>query len=235
MLEQAGAHVVYGLVGLKTHARSCSSCARKPTASAATATSAPATTTRRPRRSTKTSACFSADPELGADLSELFNHLTGYSRPGELRRLIVAPSSLRPELTRAHPRAGAGRAGGSSMKMNALVDPEMIDELYDGVAEGRRDRPARARHLLPAPRRARAVGAHPRALDRRPLPRALADLPLRRRDDGPAEYVIGSADLMPRNLDRRVEAMLRVTDPRCRPGSTRSSRSSFADDVPRGS
>ena len=58
------------------------------------------------------------------------------------------------------------------------------------------------------PGRARAVGEHPRALDRRPLPRALADLPLRRADPRTAEYLIGSADLMPRNLDRRVEAML---------------------------
>src|SRR5205814_10538554 len=76
-----------------------------------------------------------ADPAVGADLSELLNYLTGYGRPRALRRLIVAPSSLRPELTRRI--AEQGRPGGRIvMKMNALVDPELIDAFYDANRKG---------------------------------------------------------------------------------------------------
>ena len=83
-LEEAGVHVVYGLVGLKTHAKTRSWSARRAAASAATATSAPATTTPRRRGSTRTSACSPPTPTLGADLTDLFNYLTGYSRQARL-------------------------------------------------------------------------------------------------------------------------------------------------------
>ena len=86
-LEEAGVHVVYGVVGLKTHAKIAAGRARRrPTASAATATSAPATTTRRPRALYEDLGLLSADPELGADVAELFNFLTGYSRQREYRQ-----------------------------------------------------------------------------------------------------------------------------------------------------
>ncbi len=98
------------------------------------------------------------------------------------------------------------------LKMNALVDPRMIDALYEASPGGRRDRPDRPRHLLPAPGGPGPVREHPRALDRRPVPRALADLPVRRARREAAHY-IGSADLMPRNLDRRVEALVPVAAP----------------------
>ena len=114
-LEQAGAHVVYGLVGLKTHSqgRRSSSAARAP-GCAATSTSGPATTTRRRPGCTSTSGLLSCRPELGADVTDLFNVLTGLSRQRTFRRLLVAPHSLRSAVPRAHrardrPRQGRPR------------------------------------------------------------------------------------------------------------------------------
>ena len=155
---------------------------------------------------------LSADAELGADISELFNHLTGYSRPGEYRRLLVAPMHLRDELSTLI--RGQARPGGRiTMKMNALVDPEMIDELYAASAAGADvDLVVRGICCLRAGR-AGPLGAH------HACARSSAATSSTRASSASAnpatttrEYVIGSADLMPRNLDRRVEAMLRVTD-----------------------
>ena len=95
-----------GSSGSRPTRRSCSSCARSTTGSGATATSAPATTTRRPRASTRTSGSCSADPELGADLTELFNYLTGYSRQGRVPQAARrAADACAPGSARAH-RAG---------------------------------------------------------------------------------------------------------------------------------
>ena len=215
MLEEAGVHVVYGLVGLKTHAKVLLVVRQEPDGirrycHVGTGNYNPKTAVLY-----EDLGLLSADPDLGADLTELFNHLTGYSHQGEYRKLLVAPMHLRDEL-RSLIRSQARPDGVITMKMNALVDAEIIDELYAASHRRRPDRPRRARHLLPAARRARLVGAHHRAFDRRPIPRALPHLPLRRAGRDDTEYLIGSADMMPRNLDRRVEAMLRVTDRRLR-------------------
>ena len=142
----------------------------------------------------------------------LFNHLTGYANGNGYRKILVAPGTLRArllELIREEADAPDGRI---VMKMNSLVDPQIIDALYDASAGGDRDRPDRARHLLPAAGRRRAFGAHPRALDRRPLPRALAHLPVRQRRTGRALlHRLGRPDAA--NLDGRVECVAPVTDP----------------------
>ena len=178
MLEQAGAHVVYGLVGLKTHAKILLVVRQEHDGihrycHVGTGNYNPKTAVLY-----EDLGVLSDDDELGDDISELFNHLTGYSRQGEYCKLLVAPTHLRDAwvtLIRGQARPG----GVITMKMNALVDAEIIDELYAASAAGAR-RPHRAWHLLPAPRGPRPVGADHRALDRRPLPRALADLPFRR-------------------------------------------------------
>ena len=144
-------HVVYGLVGLKTHAKIL--LVVRQEADGIRRYCHVGTGNYNPETATlyEDLGLLTADPELGADLTELFNHLTGYSRQGEYRKLLVAPDHLRDRTARADPRAGARGRRGIVLKMNALVDPEIIDELYDGVRGGRRDRPDRARHLLPAP------------------------------------------------------------------------------------
>ena len=119
---------------------------------------------------------------------------------------------LRPqllELIRAEADAQDGRI---VMKMNSLVDPEMIDALYAASTAGAEiDLIIRGICCL-RPGVKGDVETNPRPIDRRPLPRALAHLPLRQRCEG-AQYYIGSADLMPRNLDRRVECVAPVVDP----------------------
>jgi polyphosphate kinase len=210
-LEQAGVHVVYGLVGLKTHCKVL--LVVRQEADGIRRYCHIGTGNYNPKTATlyEDLGVFSADPALGADLSELFNYLTGYGRPRALRRLIVAPSSLRPELTRRIEEQG--RAGGRIvMKMNALVDPELIDAFYDAAQKGAEiDLLIRGICCL----RPGVPGLSERIRVRSIVGRFLEHSRIFRFGpvDGPAEYLIGSADLMPRNLDRRIEALLCVTGP----------------------
>jgi polyphosphate kinase len=215
MLEQAGAHVVYGLVGLKTHAKILLVVRQEPDGirrycHVGTGNYNPKTAT-----TYEDLGVLSCDPELGADLSELFNHLTGYSRPGEYKRLLVAPRHLRDGL-RDLIRSQAHPDGMITIRMNALVDPEMIDELYAASSAGARvDLVVRSICCL----RAGVPGLSERITVRSIVGRYLEHSRIFRFGEPGAErteYVIGSADLMPRNLDRRVEADIRVTDARMR-------------------
>ena len=179
MLEQAGAHVVYGLVGLKTHAKILlvvrqESDGIRRYCHVGTGNYNPKTAVLY-----EDLGVLSVDEELGDDITELFNHLTGYSRPGEYGKLIVAPMHLRDEF-RALIRGQA--------------HPERRDHDEDERPRRRRDhrralrrfgrrrpgRPGGTRHLLPPTRCARALRADHRPVDRRPVPRALAHLPVRR-------------------------------------------------------
>ena len=120
-LEQAGCHVVYGLVGLKTHCKLALVVRDEPDGIRRYATSAPATTTRRPPGCTRTSACSPPTTAIGEDVADLFNNLTGYSpADATYERLLVAPHSLRDGLARADrardrpPPGRAARRGSGS-------------------------------------------------------------------------------------------------------------------------
>jgi polyphosphate kinase len=215
MLEQAGAHVVYGLVGLKTHAKILLVVRQEPDGirrycHVGTGNYNPKTAV-----IYEDLGVLSVDEELGDDISELFNHLTGYSRPGEYRRLLVAPMHLRDKL-RSLIRGQAHPDGVITMKMNALVDAEIIDELCAAsVAGARVDIAVRGICCL----RPGVPGVSDRITVRSIVGRYLEHSRIIRfgePGDDDTEYIIGSADMMPRNLDRRVEAMLRVTDRRLR-------------------
>ena len=230
MLEQAGAHVVYGLVGLKTHAKILLVVRQEPDGihrycHVGTGNYNPKTAT-----TYEDLGVLSCEAELGADLSELFNHLTGYSRPGEYRRLLVAPMHLRSEL-RELIRGQAHPHGLITMKVNSLVDSEMIDDLYAASAAGARiDLVVRSICCL----RAGIPGLSENITVRSMVGRYLEHSRIFRfgaSGDPASEYIIGSADLMPRNLDRRVEAMLRVTDPRMRARLDEILAIDLADDV----
>jgi polyphosphate kinase len=154
---------------------------------------------------------FSASPALGADLTELFNLLTGYSRQRHFRELLVAPVTLRSqlrELIRSEARHADARI---VLKMNSLVDPDLIDELYEASAAGADiDLIVRGicclRPGVPGlSERIRARSIVGRNLEHSRIFRFGSDA------RGP-QYYIGSADLMPRNLDRRVEAVTPVRD-----------------------
>ncbi len=211
LLEQAGVHVVYGFVGLKTHGKTLLVVRQDPDGlrrycHLGTGNYNPKTAT-----TYEDVGVLSADPDLGSDLTELFNHLTGYSHQSEYRRIIVAPTQLRPAL--ADLIAGQARPGGRiTMKMNSLVDRATIDALYEASSAGAEiDLVVRgiccARPGLPdTSERIRIRSILGRYLEHSRI--------FRFGEPGAADYLIGSADLMPRNLDRRVEVALRVTDPR---------------------
>ena len=209
-LEQAGVHVVHGVVGLKTHAKISLVVRREAGgvrryAHVGTGNYNPVTA-----RLYEDLGLLTADPEIGADLTDLFNLLTGYSRQREYRRLLVAPEYLRPkmlELIRGQAREG----GRIVLKMNALVDPDMVDALYEASRAGAEiDLIVRGICCL----RPGIPGLSERITVRSLVGRYLEHSRIFRFGDrDEATHYIGSADLMQRNLDRRVEALVPVSDP----------------------
>jgi polyphosphate kinase len=210
LFEEAGIHVVYGLVGLKTHAKILLVVRQEPDGirrycHVGTGNYNPKTAT-----TYEDLGLMSADADLGADLTELFNYLTGYSRQGDYRKLIVAPVTIRPELlNRIERQAALGPDGRITMKMNSLVDPELIDALYTASQAGTPiDLIVRGICCLRAGVRGLSETIRVRSI----VGRFLEHSRIYRFGPDPhtAEYLIGSADLMPRNLDRRVEASVPV-------------------------
>jgi polyphosphate kinase len=213
VLEEAGVHVVYGLVGLKTHAKILLVVRQED--EGIRLYSHVGTGNYNPQTATlyEDIGLLSADPDLGADLGELFNHLTGYSRPTRYRRLLVAPEELRPALReRIRAEAAKGPDGRIVMKMNSLVDEDLIQELYAASRAGTPiDLVVRGICCL----RPQIPGVSENIRVRSLVGTYLEHSRIFRfgADPATAEYLIGSADLMPRNLDRRVEALCAVTPP----------------------
>jgi polyphosphate kinase len=216
LFEEAGIHVVYGLVGLKTHAKILLIVRQEPDGirrycHVGTGNYNPKTAT-----TYEDLGLLSADPDLGADLTELFNYLTGYSRQGHYRKLLVAPVTIRPEFLKRIDRQGElGPDGRITLKMNSLVDPEMIDALYTASQAGTPiDLVVRGICCL----RAGVPGLSETIRVRSIVGQFLEHSRIYRfgADPETAEYLIGSADLMPRNLDRRVEALVPVSAPAMR-------------------
>jgi polyphosphate kinase len=229
-LEQAGVHVVYGIVGLKTHAKVCLVVRREASgirryAHVGTGNYNPSTA-----RLYEDVGLLTADPELGADLSDLFNLLTGYSRQRTYRRLLVAPTDLKPrliELIRAEAEAGDGSI---VLKMNSLVDTETIDALYEASRAGVGvDLIVRGICCL----RPGVPGLSETIRVRSIVGRYLEHSRIFRfgsRERG-FQHFIGSADLMPRNLERRVEVTVPVLDPTLRARLDEILQTELEDDV----
>jgi polyphosphate kinase len=211
-LEQSGVHVVYGLVGLKTHAKLTLVVRQEGDdirryVHVATGNYNPMTAL-----GYEDVGLFSADPDLGADVSELFNFLTGYSRQRRYRKLLVAPAGLRPGLLRLIREEATAEGGRIVIKANNLVDSEIIDALYGASQAGAEiDLIIRGICCL----RPGLPGLSERIRVRSIVGRFLEHSRIFRFGGGdrPARYYIGSPDVMDRNLDRRVEAVVPVTDP----------------------
>jgi polyphosphate kinase len=178
---------------------------------------------------------MSADPVLGADLAALFNHLTGYSREQTYARLLDAPRNLRARMVELIGNEAAhGERGHVVAKMNALADPAVVEALYAASAAGARvDLVVRSICcLLPC-----VAGMSERVAVRSILGRYLEHSRIYRfaNGNGPDEpaYWVGSADLMPRNLDRRVEVLLAIDDPAQRARLDEILDQDLAADVPR--
>jgi polyphosphate kinase len=210
-LEEAGVHVVYGVVGLKTHAKT-SLVVRQEAAGIrlyghiGTGNYNPDTA-----RIYEDVGLLTANSNLGSDLTELFNYLTGYSQRRDYRKLLVAPVTLRPRLLELI--AGQAHEGGRvTIKVNNLADPQIIDALYDASQAGcQMDFIVRSVCCL----RPGVPGLSERIRVRSIVGRYLEHSRISRfgTPGVDAVYYIGSADLMVRNLDERVEALVPVTDP----------------------
>ena len=211
-LETAGVHVVYGVVGLKTHAKTCLVVRREGAgvrryAHIGTGNYNPATA-----RLYEDLGLLTADADLGADITDLFNLLTGYSRQREYRKLLVAPVTMRPGLEALIRREIEHDDGSIVLKMNSLVDAELIDALYEASQAGVRiDLLVRGICCM----RPGVPGLSETVRARSIVGRFLEHSRIYRfgSDARGYDYLIGSADWMPRNLDRRVEALTPVEDP----------------------
>ena len=214
-LEQAGVHVVYGLVGLKTHSKTALVVRQEESGIRRYCHVGTGNYNPRTARAYEDIGLLTADPDIGADLTDLFNVLTGYSRRTEYRKILVAPVALRGriiEMIRAEANASPG-TGRIVMKMNNLVDDDIIDALYDASAAGVSiDLIVRSICCL----RPQVPGLSENIRVRSIVGRYLEHSRIFAFGDGDrraVRYFIGSADLMPRNLDRRVEVLAPVEAP----------------------
>ena len=208
-LEDAGIHVAYGVVGLKTHAKLCLAVRREGGEIVRYAHIGTGNYNRETAAIYEDLGLFTADPQITADVSEVFNLLTGYSRQQEFRPLLVAPTAMRAGLVELI-RGQASPEGRIAMKLNSLVDPELIDALYDASQAGARvDLIVRSMCCL----RPQVPGLSENIRVRSIVGRFLEHSRIYRFGAGPdATYLFGSADLMQRNLDRRVEVLAPVRD-----------------------
>ncbi|HWW52328.1 MAG TPA: RNA degradosome polyphosphate kinase [Acidimicrobiales bacterium] len=214
-LEEAGVHVVYGLVGLKTHSKTALVIREEADGirrywHVGTGNYNPKTA-----RVYEDVGLLSADPLLGADLSELFNFLTGYSRQVDYRKILVAPLTLRDRIIDLIEREVAAPAGTGHiiMKMNSLSDSAVIDALYAASDAGVRVELI-VRGICCV--RPGVPGLSDNIVVRSIVGRFLEHSRIfcfANGPDGRSEYYIGSADMMPRNLDRRIEVIIPVEDP----------------------
>jgi polyphosphate kinase len=232
-LERAGVHVVYGSAGLKTHAK-CVLVVRREGEGVrhyvhiGTGNYHPTTA-----RLYTDHGLFTCDPEIGADVADMFNLLTGYARPRRLRKVLLAPTHLRDGIVDQIERTIAAHQPDSpsriALKMNALVDPRCIQALYRASQAGvevllnvrgicclRPGVPGVSENI-------RVVSILGRFLEHSRI------FAFQRGGEEP-EVFIGSADLMPRNLDTRVELTAPVEDPGLRGELLDVLERCFADD-----
>ncbi|HEV2036259.1 MAG TPA: phospholipase D-like domain-containing protein, partial [Candidatus Dormibacteraeota bacterium] len=156
-------------------------------------------------------ALFTADPDVTADIAELFNYLTGYSRQSSYRKLLVAPTTLRSGMVKLIQEEALRPEGRIVIKVNNLVDPEVIDALYRASQAGVRiDLIVRGICCLKPGVPGLSDEIRVRSLIGHYLEHSRI---FRFGSDSDRHVLIGSSDLMPRNLDRRVEAVVPVTDP----------------------
>ncbi|HEU4354209.1 MAG TPA: polyphosphate kinase 1, partial [Actinomycetota bacterium] len=228
-LEEAGVHVAYGVVGLKTHAKISLVVRREDGAVRRYAHVGTGNYNPTTAKLYEDLGLLTSDPDIGADLTDLFNLLTGYSRQREYRRLLVAPHDLRPKLLQLI-RRQARPHGKIVMKMNSLADAEMIDALYAAAQAGADiDLIVRGICCLRPGVPELSDRIRVRSIVGRYLEHSRV-FRFGRRSTG-YEHYFGSADLMVRNLDRRVEALVPVLDPGLKRRIDRMLKAALEDDA----
>jgi polyphosphate kinase len=231
-LEESGVHVVYGVVGLKTHSKTALVVRRESDGIRRYCHIGTGNYNSQTARIYEDLGLLTANPVLGEDLTSLFNHLTGFSRGIETRQLIVAPTQFRPWVLREIARQrDLGPAGWIAIKVNGLTDPATIDALYEASQAGvkvellvrglcclRPGIPGLSANITVKSIVGRFL-EHSRIYRFGvPTPEVWAATKLERREPpdalgNPAAYFIGSADLMERNLDHRIEEVVPIADP----------------------
>lgn len=214
-LERSGVHVVYGLMGLKTHTKVALVVRREKDKILRYVHIGTGNYNPKTARLYTDLGLLSCREDLGTDLTDLFNYLTGYSRQHSYKKLLIAPVSLRDKMTQFIRNEAkltkSGKEGRIIVKMNALVDAKIISELYKASQAGveidliirgtcclRPGIPGLSENI-------RVVSIIGRFLEHSRI--------FHFGNDGNELFYIGSADWMPRNLDRRVEALVPVEEP----------------------
>ncbi|HEY6730932.1 MAG TPA: polyphosphate kinase 1 [Solirubrobacterales bacterium] len=213
-LEEAGVHVVYGIPGLKTHVKAILVARRegeevREYVHVGTGNYNPTTA-----RLYTDFGLFTADPDIGADVAEMFNFLTGYGRPAEYRKVLVSPTTMRDQIVAEIERTAAAQQAGEeawiTLKMNSLVDTRCIQALYEASQAGVRiDLNVRGICCLRPGVEGISENIQVRSIVGRFLEHSRI-YAFRRGEE--TRVLMGSADLMPRNLDSRVELVAPVED-----------------------
>ncbi|MFO7778709.1 MAG: RNA degradosome polyphosphate kinase [Nitriliruptoraceae bacterium] len=229
-LEEAGVHVAYGVVGLKTHTKIALVVRSESGKVRRYAHIGTGNYNDKTARIYEDIGLLTADPDLGQDLSDLFNVLTGYSKQSEYRKLVVAPTTFRSRMLELIARERDAEDGHIVAKMNSLVDGQIIDALYDAAATGTPiDLIVRGICCL----RPGVAGLSETITVRSIVGRYLEHSRIYR-FGSPArgyDHLIGSGDWMTRNLSRRVEALTPVEDPRLQRRLEEILAVNLADDV----
>jgi len=241
-LERAGVHVVYGMVGLKTHSKVALVVRDDRDQLRRYVHIGTGNYNAKTAKIYEDIGVLTCSPDIGDDATQLFNHLTGYSRSEDYRELLVAPRDLRRQLVDLiEHEASFGSDGHIVLKCNSVADDDLIETLYAAGAAGTRiDMVVRGICCLRAgvpglseTIRVRSIlgrylehsriyrFGHGNVVHGERLPTATSD----------AVYMIGSADLMPRNLNRRVEVMVPIEHPRHTAALDQALEFALADDV----
>jgi polyphosphate kinase len=213
-LEQAGVHIVYGFPGLKIHAKTTLVVRREAGRLRRYVHLGTGNYNAVTARAYEDFGLFTADEEITADVADLFNHLTGFGRPARFRKLLVAPFTLRERLVNeirgVAEAAAAGKKARIRIKVNGLTHPQVIDELYAASEAGAKiDLLVRGVCSL----RPGVSGLSEQIRVRSVLGRFLEHSRLFFFDAADrSTCFMGSADLMPRNLDHRVEVVTPIED-----------------------
>jgi polyphosphate kinase len=214
-LEKTGVHVVYGLPNHKIHCKACLVVRQEAAGIKRYCHLGTGNYNERTSRLYSDLGLLTARPEFGEDLSNLFNMLTGYTRPPRFHQILLAPQhlkkALKARIQREIGHAQKDRPARMVLKMNALVDPQLIQLLYEASREGVKvDLIVRGTCCL----RPGVPGLSENIRALSILDRFLEHTRIYHfANDGQPETLLSSADLMPRNLDRRVELAFPLVDP----------------------
>jgi polyphosphate kinase len=231
-LEDAGVHVVYGIVGLKTHSKTALVVRSEGATTMRYAHIATGNYNATTARSYEDFGLLTCDPQITHDIGELFNFLTGFARSGNYEKLIVSPTSTRSRAVELiNIQRDRGREGRIAIKVNGLTDPTVIDALYEASAEGVEIRlEVRTLCCLRPGVAGLSENITVHSLVGEFLEHSRIFIFGQLGDESYSVF-IGSADLMERNLDRRVEVMVPIEDPMLREELLQAFEITWRDDL----